>query len=317
MVRIAVLDDYQGVAQAFADWSALPDDAEVVLFREAIGHEDAVAERLQDFEIICAMRERTPFPATLLRRLPNLKLLVTTGMRNASIDLEAAGACGVMVCGTASPAHATAELAMGLVLALARGIVSEAQSVRAGGWQVGVGRDVRGATLGIIGLGRLGGAVARMAEGFGMRLVAWSQNLTEARAAECGATLLTKEQLLAEADFVTIHLRLSDRSRGLIDRAALSLMKADAYLINTSRAPIVDTEALVDALRTKQIAGAALDVHDEEPLPPDAPLRQIENLLLTPHIGYVTRETYEVFYRETVEAVAAYLAGNPVRVLTP
>ncbi len=317
MVRIAVLDDYQGVAQAFADWSALPDDAEVVLFREAIGHEDAVAERLQDFEIICAMRERTPFPATLLRRLPNLKLLVTTGMRNASIDLEAAGACGVMVCGTASPAHATAELAMGLVLALARGIVSEAQSVRAGGWQVGVGRDVRGATLGIIGLGRLGGTVARMAEGFGMRLVAWSQNLTEARAAECGATLLTKEQLLAEADFVTIHLRLSDRSRGLIDRAALSLMKADAYLINTSRAPIVDTEALVDALRTKQIAGAALDVHDEEPLPPDAPLRQIENLLLTPHIGYVTRETYEVFYRETVEAVAAYLAGNPVRVLTP
>ncbi|MDJ0896773.1 MAG: D-2-hydroxyacid dehydrogenase family protein [Alphaproteobacteria bacterium] len=316
-MRIAVLDDYQGVAQAFADWSALPDDAEVVLFREAIGHEDAVAERLQDFEIICAMRERTPFPATLLRRLPNLKLLVTTGMRNASIDLEAAGACGVMVCGTASPAHATAELAMGLVLALARGIVSEAQSVRAGGWQVGVGRDVRGATLGIIGLGRLGGTVARMAEGFGMRLVAWSQNLTEARAAECGATLLTKEQLLAEADFVTIHLRLSDRSRGLIDRAALSLMKADAYLINTSRAPIVDTEALVDALRTKQIAGAALDVHDEEPLPPDAPLRQIENLLLTPHIGYVTRETYEVFYRETVEAVAAYLAGNPVRVLTP
>ncbi len=316
MVRIAVLDDYQGVAQAFADWSTLPDDAEIVFFGEVIGDENAVAERLQDFQIICAMRERTPFPATVLRRLPNLKLLVTTGMRNASIDLDAARACGVMVCGTASPAHATAELAMGLVLALARGIASEAHSVRAGGWQVGVGRDVRGATLGIIGLGRLGGALARMAEGFGMRLVAWSQNLTEARAAECGATLLTKEQLLAEADFVTIHLRLSERSRGLIDRAALSLMKPDAYLINTSRAPIVDTEALVDALRANRIAGAALDVHDEEPLPPDAPLRQIDNLLLTPHIGYVTRETYEVFYRETVEAVAAYLAGNPVRVLT-
>ncbi len=317
MARIAVLDDYQGVAPGFADWSALPDDAEVVFFSEVIGDQDALAARLRDFEIICAMRERTPFPAALLRRLPNLKLLVTTGMRNASIDVEAAGACGVTVCGTASPAHATAELAMGLVLALARGIVTEAHSVRAGGWQIGVGRDVRGATLGIIGLGRLGGAVARMAEGFGMRIVAWSQNLTEARAVECGATLLSKDRLLAEADFVTIHLRLSDRSRGLIDRAALSQMKRDAYLINTSRAPIVDTEALVDALRTSQIAGAALDVHDEEPLPPDAPLRQIDNLLLTPHIGYVTRETYEVFYRETVEAVAAYLAGDPVRVLNP
>ncbi len=317
MVSIAVLDDYQGVAHEFADWSVLPDDAEVVFFSEVLGTEDAVAARLQDFEIICAMRERTPIPASLLRRLPNLKLLVTTGMRNASIDLQAAADCGVMVCGTASPANATAELAMGLVLALARGIVTEAHSVRTGGWQLGVGRDLRGATLGIIGLGRLGGAVARMAEGFGMRLVAWSQNLTEARAAECGATLMSKEGLLAEADFVTIHLRLSDRSRGLIDRAALSLMKPDAYLINTSRAPIVDTEALVEALRANQIAGAALDVHDEEPLPPEAPLRHIDNLLLTPHIGYVTRETYDVFYRETVEAVAAYLAGAPVRVLTP
>jgi len=262
------------------------------------------------------MRERTPFPASLLERLPRLKLLVTTGRRNAAIDLAAAARHEVTVCGTGSPGYAAGELAFALILALARNLLVEANAVRAGGWQVGLGRDLHGATLGIVGLGHIGGQIAGFGKAFGMRLLAWSQNLTEARAAEVGALRVTRDELLASADFVTIHLRLSPRTRGLIGARELGLMRSDACLVNTSRGPIVDQAALTQALEQGRIAGAALDVYDQEPLPEDHPLRRTPNLLLTPHIGYVTRETYRVFYGDTVDLVQAFLAGRPRNVLT-
>lgn len=315
MVRVAVLDDYQQVAASLADWGSVA--AEVDFYTDHISDADRLVERLAGYDVVVAMRERTPFQADLLARLPQLQLLITSGMKNAAIDISAANAGGVTVCGTASPGHATAELAFGLVLALARRLVTESVSVASGGWQVGLGRDVRGATLGLFGLGRLGGQMAGFGRAFGMNVVAWSENLTEERAEAVGARAVSKTQLLGEADFVSIHLRLSNRTIGLIGSDELATMKPDAYLVNTSRGPIVDEVALLDALRAGEIAGAAIDVFEHEPLPVDHPFRSEPRLILTPHIGYVTRETYEIFFREAVEDIAAWLAGSPVRVLAP
>jgi phosphoglycerate dehydrogenase-like enzyme len=315
-MKLAILDDYQRVALEMADWSPLRDSVEIVVFDRHVGDVDAVAAALRDFEIVCAMRERTPFPAALFESLPKLKLLVTTGKRNDAIDLDAARRGGVTVCGTASSGHAAAELAFGLILALARGLVREATSMRDGGWQVGLGRDLKGAVLGVLGLGRLGSQVAGFGKAFGMDVIAWSQNLSEARAAEVGARRVAKDELFASADFVTIHLRLSDRTQGLVGAHELALMKPDACLVNTSRGPIVDHRALVDALEQSRIGGAALDVYDIEPLPADHSLRRAPNLILTPHIGYVTRETYRVFYGEMVDVVRGFLEGRPQNVLS-
>jgi phosphoglycerate dehydrogenase-like enzyme len=314
-IQVAVLDDYQRVASDYAAWSSLR--ADVTFFSDHLGDGVALIERLGPFAVIAAMRERTPFPRPLIEALPNLRLLVTTGMSNASIDLPAATDLGITVCGTASPGVGTAELTFGLILALARDLVGEVASVRTGGWQTGVGRDLQGSTLGVIGLGKQGGAVARFGQAFGMEVAAWSQNLTAARAAELGVRLMSKDGLLAAADYVTIHLRLSDRTRGLLGAAELARMKPTAFLINTSRAPIVDGEALLAAVRAGTIAGAALDVFDPEPLPADHPFRHEHRILATPHIGYVTDDTYRSFYTEVVEDIAAWMAGSPIRVLNP
>lgn len=314
-LRVAVLDDYQGVAGRFADWSTLPDGWEPVFFHDHLADPDAVAARLEPFEAVVAMRERTPFPAALFDRLPRLRLLVTTGMANAAIDLAAAAAHGVTVCGTTSPASATPELTWSLILGLARNLTAEADAMRTGGWQHTVGRDLAGATLGLVGLGRLGTVVGGIGRAFGMRVTAWSQNLTPERAAEAGVEAVSKAELFAGADFVSVHYKLGERSRGIVGAAELALMKPTAYLVNTSRGPLVDTPALLEALRSGTIAGAALDVYDTEPLPADDPLRSAPNVLLTPHIGYVTEATYRSFYGEAVEDLRAWAAGAPVRVL--
>ncbi len=315
MTKIAVLDDYQNVALDMADWEGLPDEASVVVFRHHLAYKDDLVHRLRPYEIIVAMRERTPFPRSLIERLPNLKLLITTGMRNASFDMDAAADHGVTVCGTGGLPYPTAELTWGLILALVRKLPTEDAATRAGHWQVTMGEGLSGKTLGVIGLGRLGSQVATIGAAFGMHLLAWSQNLTAERAAEFDATLVSKEELLSSSDIVTIHLVLSDRTRGLIGRDELALMKPSAYLVNTSRGPIVDEAALVDALRSGAIAGAGLDVFDTEPLPRDHPLRTLPNTVLTPHMGYVTTETYRVFYGDAVENIKAFLAGSPIRMI--
>ncbi|MCY4386348.1 MAG: D-2-hydroxyacid dehydrogenase family protein [Desulfurellaceae bacterium] len=315
MVRVAVLDDYQDVARKMTDWSVLPADVEVAVFRDHLTDQAAVARRLKDFDIVMAMRERTPFPRTLLEQLPRLRLLTTTGMRNAAIDMQAAADCHVLVCGTGGVLYPTAELTWGLILSLLRHIPDEDQATRAGRWQVSMGLGLHGKTLGLMGLGRLGSEVARVGNAFQMDVIAWSQNLTAERAAERGATLVSKDELLARADILSIHLVLSARSRGLIGHQELNRMKPTAYLINTSRGPIVDEAALIAALHDGTIAGAGLDVFDEEPLPLDHPLRRTANTVITPHIGYVTEETYTVFFAETVENIQAFLQGAPVRVL--
>lgn len=315
-MKIAILDDYQEVARDLADWDTLPTGTTVTVFHDTIADEAALVARLAPFEIIGAMRERTPFPESVLARLPNLRLIVTTGMKNASIDVAAANRRGITVCGTGTSVQSTAELAFALILMLARDLFAQTASMRDGGWQVGLGHDVCRKTLGIIGLGRLGGALARMGQAFGMNVIAWSENLTEARCAELGVERVSRDDLLARADFASIHLRLSDRTRGLIGAAEIARMKPTASLVNTSRAPIVDTDALVAALLAGRLRSAALDVFDIEPLPADSPLRGVPNLLLTPHVGYVTRETYDIFYPDMVEAIAAFLAGSPVRVVS-
>jgi phosphoglycerate dehydrogenase-like enzyme len=313
-MRAAVLDDYQRVARDYGDWDSLG-DVEVTVFHDHLHDEDDVAERLAPFEIVVAMRERTPFPRSLLERLPSLKLLVTTGARNASIDVAAAADHGVTVCGTGYVSPPTAELTWALILALVRHVPTEDRLVRTGSWQRTVGSDLAGATLGIVGLGRLGRRVARVAQAFEMNVVAWSQNLTAERAAEAGAELVAKDDLFRRADVVTIHVVLSDRSRGLVGEHELGLMKPTAYLVNTSRGPIVDQAALLDALRSGRIAGAGLDVFGTEPLPLDSPLLSAPRTVLTPHVGYVTRGTYEIFYGDAVEDIAQWLKGEPVRVL--
>ena len=315
MTKVAVLDDYQNVAHDMADWSSLPEGVSIDVFQDHLSDEDDVATRLAPYDVVVAMRERTPFQRSLLERLPNLRLLVTTGMRNASIDVAAANDHGITVCGTDGVPYATAELTWGLILALLRKIPTEDRATREGRWQVTVGEGLHGKTLGVVGLGRLGSQVATVGAAFGMNLVAWSQNLTAERAAEFGATLVTRDELLSTSDIVTTHLVLSDRTRGLFGADELSSMKPSAYLVNTSRGPIVDESALIDALRTGTIAGAGLDVFDIEPLPLNHPLRSLPNTVLTPHLGYVTSETYHVFYGDAVENIRAFLDGNPVRVI--
>jgi phosphoglycerate dehydrogenase-like enzyme len=315
-MRVAVLDDYQDVARAAGPWAALGADAEVTFFSDHVADDETLGRRLEPFDVVVAMRERTPFTAERFARLPGLRLLVTTGMGNAAIDLDAARAHDVVVSGTGGLPSPTAELTWGLILALMRRIPTEDASVRAGGWQTTIGPELAGRTLGVVGLGRLGTRVARVARAFDMGVVAWSENLDAATAAEAGAELVDKDELFARADVVTIHLRLSDRTRGLVGAGELERLGPAGYLVNTSRGPIVDEAALLAALREGTIAGAALDVYDTEPLPADHPLRTAPNTVLTPHIGYVTTGTYEVFFGDVVEDIAAWAAGEPVRVLT-
>jgi phosphoglycerate dehydrogenase-like enzyme len=316
-VRVAILDDYQGVALDAAPWDDLGPDAEVVAYSDHVAGDDALVARLEPFEVVVAMRERTPFTRARLERLPNLKLLVTTGMRNVAIDVAAANEHGVVVSGTGGVSAATAELTWALILALARHLPAEDRSIRDGGWQTTVGIDLAGRTLGVVGLGRQGAPVARIGHAFGMRVIAWSRHLTPDRAAEHGAEAVDRDGMLEQADVLTIHLPLSDHSRGLIGAEELARMKPTALLVNTSRGPIVDEDALVAALRDGTIGGAALDVYGTEPLPADHPLRTAPNTVLTPHIGYVTQATYEVFYREALEDIAAWRDGAPLRVLPP
>lgn len=317
-MKIAVLDDYLGYSRRFADWGDLGDN--VTVFTDPIP-EDSLADTLAPFDVLCVMRERTPFPATLIEALPNLRLIVTTGMRNLSIDTAAAAARGVMVCGTASRAAATSHLAMTLILAATRNLLPNVNTLSGGGWQAEAGRDLEGLTLGLIGLGRLGAAVADLARPFGMRIVAWSANLGDARCAEVGVERMESlADLLSVADVASIHLVLSDRTRGLIGAAELAAMKPDAVLVNTSRAAIVDQNSLVAALHAGRPGRAALDVFEIEPLPADSPFRDkvlIEDgrLLMTPHIGYGALATYERMYRETAEAVRAWISDAPVRVI--
>ena len=317
MVRVAILDDYQGVALEVVDWSALDGRAEIIAFHEHFATVDAAAEALVDFEVVVAMRERTPFPAALLRRLPRLRLLVTTGMRNSAIDLEAAGKLGITVSGTDSISSSTVEHTWALILAWSRHIVEEAGNMSAGRWQTTLGNGLAGNTLGVVGLGRIGSAVAAVGSAFGMRVVAWSQNLTTERAHAAGADLVGFHELLAQSDVVTVHLVLSDRTRHLIGAPEIALMRPSALLVNTSRGPIVDTVALASAVGSGALAGAAVDVYDEEPLPGDHPLRSTPGVLATPHLGYVSREVYEVFYGQAVEDVVAFLDGAPVRQISP
>lgn len=315
MSNIAILDDYQSVALKTADWSQLAANHTIKVFRVPFSSPADAATALVQFDIICAMRERTPFNAEMLARLPNLKLLVTTGHRNASIDVAAAKARGIIVSGTDAPGTATAELAMALVLGLSRHLMTEASAMREGRWQTTVGRDLHGHTLGLVGLGRLGGQMARYGLAFGMKVIAWSQNLTAEAAAKHGVTRVEKADLFKLADVISIHTKLSPRTVGLVGAAELGLMKRDALLINTSRGPIVDEGALLSALREGRIGGAGIDVYEPEPLPPNHPLRTTPRTLLTPHIGYVTEDTYRAFYGGTVAAIEAWLAGSPIHIL--
>ncbi|MDT7787187.1 MAG: hypothetical protein QOF58_5606 [Pseudonocardiales bacterium] len=312
-LRIVVLDDYLDAVRASADWTCLP--GEVRTLKRHIADEDELVEELAEADVVVATRERTALGRTVLERLPRLRLLVTTAMYNARIDMETAAARGVLVCGTRGNKRSTAELTWGLVIALLRDIPGQQQSLRDGGWQSTLGIGLEGKTLGLLGLGTTGAQVARAAPAFGMDVVAWSANLTEERAAACGARLVGKDELLATADVVSIHLVLGERNRGLIGARELDLMRSSSYLVNTSRAAIVNTGALVAALHAGGLAGAALDVYDTEPLPPDAPVLSAPNTLLTPHIGFVTAEEYRLFYGDVVEDIAAWAAGAPVRVL--
>ncbi|MDB5548410.1 MAG: putative Phosphoglycerate dehydrogenase serA-like [Tardiphaga sp.] len=315
-LRCAILDDYQNVALTLADWSVLADRVEITSFTNILTSTDEAARALHGFDIICAMRERTPFPRGLFEALPNLKLLVTSGMRNAAIDLAAAKHRNVTVCGTAMVGNPTIGIATGLLLELTRKIGFENARMKAGApWQVTLGADVGGKTLGIIGLGKLGTQMAAIGKALGMKPIAWSSNLTREACAAAGVAYASKDELFATADVITIHLVLSDRSRGLVSAADIARMKPTAYLINTARGPIVDEDALLQALQDKTIAGAGLDTFSVEPLPTDHPFRKLDNVVLTPHLGYVTRENYQRIYTETIEGIAAWMAGQPVRVL--
>ena len=315
-LRVAILDDYQNVALKFADWSPLKDKIGITVFDKPFASQEEAIRALQDFEIVCAMRERTPFPREVLSALPTLKLLLTSGMRNASFDLEAAKERGVTVCGTGGVGNATASLAIGLMLELTRRIGFENARMHGGElWQTTMGQDVEGMTLGVVGLGKLGTKVATIAKALGMNVIAWSQNLTPERCAEAGVSYATKDELFARADIVTIHTILSKRTRGLITADDLARMKPTSYLVNTARGPIVDEAALLDALQRKAIAGAGLDTFSVEPLPLDHPLRRLDNVVLTPHLGYVTENNYRRYYSDMVEDIAAWLNGAPVRVM--
>lgn len=313
-MKIAVLDDYQNVARDMADWSRLSDH-EITYFHQPFEGLEGFTKRLEPFDILCVMRERSPMGREVLERLPNVKLLATAGMRNAAIDMDYCKERGIAVCGTMNSAQATPELAWGMILSLARNIHVENERMRTGTWITTLGTDLEGKTLGILGLGRLGRKMAQIAHAFDMRCIAWSANLTPEAAAEVGVERVGKEDIFRESDFITIHYKLGERSRGLVGAAELAMMKKSAFLINTSRGPIVDTTALIEALKAGTIAGAGVDVYDSEPLAPDAPIRQAPNCLLTPHLGYVTDGIYKAFYGQMIESIEGWLAGEPVRVL--
>lgn len=317
-MRIAILDDYHDVAGEITDWSTLPPGCDLRIFRDHIFEEDALVTRLREFDIVFGMRERTPFPRSLLRRLPNLKLLITAAMANASFDLGAATDLGIVVCGTEGDASATtAELTWGLIFALTRNIAGESRDIYQGNWGATLGTGLSGKTLGILGLGDIGSQVAAVGHAFRMSVIAWSQNMTTALADASGAILVTKDELFARSDVVTIQVRLTDRTRGLITGRELRLMKPTAYLINTSRGPIVEESALLDVLHRKSIAGAGLDVFNTEPLPSGHPFLNMDNVVLTPHIGYVVLEIYQRWYSQALENIGAFLNDNPIRVLNP
>lgn len=316
-LKCAILDDYQNIALSIADWSSLREKIEIKSFQEHFEQEDDLVHTIENYEIIIVMRERTPFKASLFSRLPKLQLLITSGMRNASIDLHAAEACGVKVCGTKSFSEPPAELTWALILGLARNIVVESNALRNNGpWQSSMGVGLSGKTLGLLGLGKIGSLVAKIGLAFGMKVVAWSQNLTAARAAEIGVNLAaTKDELLENSDFVSIHLVLSDRTRHLLKESDLKRMKPTAFLINTSRAQIVDQAALITALESRWIAGAGIDVFEVEPLPSSDKLRSLPNILATPHLGYVADRNYQTYFREAVEDIEAFLKGALIREL--
>jgi phosphoglycerate dehydrogenase-like enzyme len=316
--RCAVLDDYQNVALNSADWSSLAGDVDITVFNEPFRNDEEAKRALTPFHIISAMRERTPFRRELIEALPNLKLLITTGARNASFDLAAAGERGVVVCGTGGYGNSTVGIVFGLMLELTRRIGFENARLKDGAsWQTTVGSDLEGLTLGVVGLGKLGRRVATIAQAFGMKVIAWSQNLTAEDCRAAGVEYATKESLFRTADIVTVHVVLSPRSRGLIGAGELALMKPTAYLVNTARGPIVDEQALLAALSEHRIAGAGLDVFATEPLPLDHPLRKLGNAVLTPHLGYVTAQNYARYFADTVEDIRAFLDGRPMRVIAP
>ncbi len=314
-VQIAVIDDWQDVARDVVDWSVLDSLGEVTFEHDYPANNATLAERLGRYQVICVMRERTRFDEDLLKRLPNLKLLVTGGMRNAALDMQAAAKLGIKVCGTDSYKHAAPELTWALIMAATRNLVNEANSLRAGHWQQGLGGDLHGKTLGILGLGSIGQRVAQFGQVFGMKVIAWSENLTAERAQQVGVTYVSKQALFEQADVLSVHLVLSERSRGLVDAQALGWMKPTALLVNTARGPIVDEAALIKALQKQHIAGAALDVFEEEPLPDMHPFRTLDNVLATPHVGYVSRQNYEQFFSQMIEDIQAWVAGSPIRLL--
>ena len=313
-ISVAIPDDFQDVTRTLADWGRLPPHVSVTVFNDHVEGE-TLLRRLKPFDVLVVTRERTPLPRSLIEQLPNLKLVVTAGMRNLGIDLAACRERGVLVCGTGSGSSPTAELAWGLILALARRIPHEDRSLRDGKWQTTIGVTLKDKTLAVLGLGRLGTQVARIGLAFGMTVIAWSQNLTAERAAAAGALRVEKADLFRMADVLTIHLLLSDRTRGIVGRGELALMKPTAFLVNTARAAIVDEQALIDALMSGKLAGAGLDVFGREPLPADAAILNAPNTVLTPHLGYVTRETYDVYFPQALEDIEAWLAGNPIRVI--
>jgi D-3-phosphoglycerate dehydrogenase len=314
--RCAVLDDYQNVVLKVTDWSKVSGDLDIKVFNEHLGGPDNVVKALQGFGIVCAMRERTGFPRAVIEKLPDLKLLITTGLRNASIDVAAAKEHGVVVCGTPSVGNPTSGIAIGLMLELTRRIGYENARMKAGvPWQTTIGVDLDGMTLGVLGLGKLGTRTAKIAKAFGMKVIAWSQNLTPEKCNEAGVDYVSKEELFRQADFITIHVILSQRTRGLVGPNELALMKPSAYIINTSRGPIIDEAALLEVLQNKKIGGAGLDVFDVEPLPTDHPLRKLDNVVLTPHLGYVATQNYRAYYGGVVEDIRAFLDGKPVRVM--
>ncbi len=314
-VAVAILDDFQDVTRKLADWGRLPPHVSLSVFNDHVEGETLIG-RLLPFDVLVVTRERTPLPRSLIEKLPYLKLVVTAGMRNLGIDLAACRERGVLVCGTGSGSSTTAELAWGLIIAVARHIPEEDKALREGKWQRTIGVTLKDETLGILGLGKLGTQVARIGLAFGMNVIAWSQNLTAERAADAGCVRVEKADLFRMADVLSIHLLMSERSRGMVGREELALMKSSAILINTARAAIVDEAALIEALTSGKIAGAGIDVYSREPLPPDAPIRRAPNTVLTPHLGYVTRETYEIYFPEALEDVEAWLAGKPIRVIT-
>jgi D-3-phosphoglycerate dehydrogenase len=316
MPRCAILDDYQNIALKAADWSKVAGDLKIKVFSEHLGEPDNVVKALQGFDIICAMRERTGFPRAVIEKLPDLKLLITTGLRNASIDVAAAKARGVVVCGTPAVGSPTSGVTIGLMLELTRRIGYENARMKAGvPWQSTIGPDLEGLTLGVLGLGKLGLRTAKIAQAFGMKVIAWSQNLTAEKCQEASVGYVSKDDLFRQSDFVTIHVVLSERSRGLVGAKELGLMKPSAYIVNTSRGPIIDEAAMLAVLQDKKIAGAGLDVFDIEPLPVDHPLRKLDNVVLTPHLGYVALQNYRAYFAGVVDDIRAFLDGKPVRVM--